>query len=119
MGAVIASQQLATWGAPQLSAYLAAMVAERWASPRPTTPGTGTWFRSLAWFPDHDGRYGPPERPRMAFSSATLERGLAQLELEGLISHHHIAIDPRTKRHLQGRRNYYTNRFDTLIASPD
>jgi DNA-binding HxlR family transcriptional regulator len=118
LGAVIASRALAKWGAPELAAYLAAMVGERHASPRPTNPGTGKWFRSLAWFADVDGFYGPDDRVKIAFSEATLERGLKNLERNSLISRKRISVAPGTNRRLSGPRNLYSNNFATLRAVP-
>ena len=113
LGSVIASGKLADWGAPELSAYLAAMVAERYAPGDRPEPGTGRWFRSLGWFRDVE-RYGPKERTATPFGIATLERGLAKLEEDFLITHTHITKDPYTKHRLQGRRNLYRNRFADL-----
>jgi hypothetical protein len=118
LGAIVASRALAKWGAPGLAAYLAAMVGERHASPRPAKPGTGKWFRSLAWFADVDGFYGPNDRVKIAFSEATLERGLKSLEKGGLISRKRISVAPGTNRRLSGPRNLYTNNFATLRAVP-
>lgn len=117
LGSIISSGRLAAWGTPELSAYLAAMVAERWApGPRPA-PGTGSWYRPLEWFADTRRRYGPEDRTPMAFSVATLERGLDKLEEDGLISHTHITFDPYSRERLQGRRNLYVNAFATLDGS--
>jgi hypothetical protein len=118
LGSVISSGRLATWGAPELSAYLAAMVAERWAPGPRRAPGTGTWYRPLEWFADSRRRYGPDDRTPMAFSVATLERGIAKLEKEGLLSHTHITVDPHSRERLQGRRNLYVNQFTALDRSP-
>jgi hypothetical protein len=114
LGRIVSSGRFGRWGVPELSAYLAAMVAERYAPGRRKAAGTGQWFRSLRWFADIDRRYGPDDRTPMAFSVATLERGLAQLERDGLISHTHISVDPHNRQRLQGRRNLYTNRFGDL-----
>jgi hypothetical protein len=114
LGSIISSGAFARWGVPEVSAYLAAMVAERYAPGKRAPAGTGKWFRSLGWFADKQRRYGPDDRTPMAFSVATLERGLARLEKDGLISHAHITVDPSTRQRLQGRRNLYTNRFAEL-----
>jgi hypothetical protein len=122
LGAVIASRHLARWGAPEISAYLAAMVAERYAprdrvggkrSRRRPQPGSGQWFRSLRWFGDVQS-YGPDDRVALDFSVPTLERGLARLRKENLITWTHVTRSPRTKQRLQGRRNFYTNMFADL-----
>ena len=116
LGSVISSGKLAEWGAPELSAYLAAMVAERYAPGDRPDAGTGRWFRSLRWFRDVE-RYGPKERTPMPFGIATLERGFVKLEEDFLITHEHITNDPYTKHRLQGRRNLYRNRFADLDDS--
>jgi hypothetical protein len=43
-----------------------------------------------------------------------LERGLVLLERAGLVAHQRITRHPRTGKRLQGPRNLYFNRFDTL-----
>jgi hypothetical protein len=122
-GSVIASRTLASWGAPELVAYLAAMVAERSENydGRRIEPGTGRWYRPLAWFADKDGLYGPSDRVRMGFSVPTLERGIEKLEAEELIGRRRILRNPRTNRRLKGPRNLYANNFDALdekVKSP-
>ncbi len=116
LGSVIAAGALASWGAPELSAYLAAMAAERSESKKSKRkdPGTGRWYRPLAWFADKDGFYGPSDRVRMGFSVPTLERGIAKLESAKLMSHRRILRNPRTNRRLKGPRNLYFNNFDSL-----
>ena len=117
LGAVIATRTLASWGAPELAAYLAATVAERHAAPtHKRQPGAGTWFRSLAWFADSAGFYGPESRVRVGFSEPTLERGIKKLEATNLMSHERIATVPGTNRRLSGPRNLYTNNFASLRA---
>lgn len=116
-GDVIASGALARWGAQELSAYLAATVAERWDSTASTSnfaPGTGQWFRPLAWFADVDRRFGTDARTRIPFSVPTLERGLRKLRQEDLISWDRITHNPRTRARLRGPRNHYHNHFDRL-----
>jgi len=116
LGSAIGSRALASWGAPELSAYLAAMAAERSESRpgRSIEPGTGRWYRPLAWFADKDGLYGPSDRVRMGFSVPTLERGIAKLEASKLMSHRRILRNPRTNQRLRGPRNLYFNNFDSL-----
>jgi hypothetical protein len=119
-GHVIASGCLAAWGGPQLAFFLAAMLAERDAArqladgaPPPWPPGGGSWYRSLTWFADLDRRR-PTQAVRVPFAVPTLERGLVLLEQAGLVAHERITRHPRTKKRLQGPRNLYLNRFDTL-----
>jgi hypothetical protein len=123
LGAVIASGKLAHWGAPAVSAYLAAMVAERHdraaQGSRGGRPGEGPWFRSASWFADVDGKYGPPARVRLPFSVPTLERGLTQLRAEDLIYWQRLARNPQTMQRLAGPRNFYRNRFGRLEAAKD
>ena len=116
LGSVIGSRALASWGAPELSAYLAAMAAERSENRRGRNiePGTGRWYRPLAWFADKDGLYGPSDRVQMGFSVPTLERGIVRLEAARLMSHRRIHRNPRTNRRLKGPRNLYFNNFDSL-----
>lgn len=116
LGSVIGSRALASWGAPELSAYLAAMAAERSENRdgKHIDPGTGRWYRPLAWFADKDELYGPSDRVRMGFSVPTLERGIASLEKSELMSHRRITRNPRTNRRLKGPRNLYFNHFDLL-----
>ncbi|HWA52909.1 MAG TPA: hypothetical protein VG816_01915 [Solirubrobacterales bacterium] len=115
-GGVIGSRTLALWGAPELSAFLAAMAAERSENydGRRIEPGTGRWYRPLAWFADKDGLYGPSDRVRLSFSVPTLERGISKLEAEKLIGRRRILRNPRTNRRLKGPRNLYFNNFDAL-----
>jgi hypothetical protein len=92
------------------------MAAERGESrqDRHIEPGTGRWYRPLAWFADRDRLYGPTDRVRMGFSVSTLERGIASLEAANLMSHRRILRNPRTNRRLKGPRNLYFNNFDSL-----
>jgi hypothetical protein len=115
-GSVIASHALASWGAPELSAYLAAMVAERSENSdgRRIEPGTGRWFRPLAWFADVDGFYGPSDRVRVEFSVSTLERGISKLVKDKLMRRRRIYRNPGNNRRLKGPRNLYWNNFDGL-----
>jgi hypothetical protein len=123
LGGIVSSGQLAKWGTPELSAFLAAMVGERhdrearnnlW---RAAPAGGGKWFRPLSWFEDV-ARFGPDERVSLGFSVPTLERGVRQLEAAGLLSHDPILVIPGTKQRLQQRRNWYTNNFASL-AKPN
>jgi DNA-binding HxlR family transcriptional regulator len=120
LGSLIRSGALASWGAPELSFFLAAMIAERHDAQRlntkdvPPRPfGAGTWFRSLGWFADSEDRR-PAQHVRIPFSVPTLERGLTKLEQAGLVVREHITRNPRNNSRLSGRRNHYTNRFHTL-----
>jgi hypothetical protein len=116
-GQVISTGRLARWGVPELSAFLACMVAERHdrAALTSSAPaGGGQWFRPLGWFADVDRLYGPEARVRQPFSVPTLERGLKRLREEGLVSWTTISVDPQTNRRLKRSRNFYRNRFNTL-----
>jgi hypothetical protein len=121
LGGIIASGALAAWSTPALSAYLAAMVAERHdpaAQKRRSdrNAGEGRWFRALAWFADTDGHYGPEARVRLPFTVPTLERGFKQLERDGLVAWQTHSFNPRTLRRLSGPRNFYKNNFQNLNA---
>lgn len=121
-GDTIASGALARWGAPELSAYLAATVAERYdrsATNSHFPSGTGKWFRPLSWFADRDRRFGADARPRIPFSVPTLERGLRIFRQEGLVTWDRITRNPETRARLRGPRNYYRNHFDLLEAATE
>jgi len=115
VGGVIARGALARWGAPELTAYLAAMVGERHADAARgfvrRQPGTGQWFRPLGWFADRDGAYGSEMRLRLPFAVPTLERGMVSLEEQGLLHRQRITINPRTHQRLKGPRILYRNNF--------
>jgi hypothetical protein len=118
-GGVIATGTLASWGTPQLSAFLAAMVGERHADaerdrPERREPGSGRWYRPLKWFADNDGVYDSQQRVRLDFAEKTLERGMLLLEDEGLLARTRTAINPATNHRFQGPRIIYNNRFHTL-----
>jgi hypothetical protein len=124
LGSVIASGALGTWGTPALSAYLAAMVAERHdleAQKRrgDRNAGEGRWFRALAWFADADGHYGPEARVRLPFAVPTLERGFKQLQRDGLVMWQTHSFNPQTLRRLSGPRNFYKNNFQNLETGAD
>lgn len=124
LGSIIASGALAAWSTPALSAYLAAMVAERHdpaAQKRSgdRNAGEGRWFRALAWFADVDGHYGPEARIRLPFAVATLERGFRQLRRDGLVMWQTHSFDLRTMRRLSGPRNFYKNNFQNLNSDAD
>lgn len=102
------------WGAPELAAYMAAMVAERYERGRaPGMPlGGGTWYQPLRWFADEAGER-PAGHVRIPFSTRTLERGFTALRKDGLV------VVTRTMRRPGGGRftqvrSVYTNRFDTV-----
>lgn len=115
LGGAFSSRAMAGWGVPELSAYLAAMAAERSSRRREgkkaPEPGSGPWFRSLAWFADSDDFYGPAGRVKLPFSEATLERGVARLEEAGHLTRRRIHSDPVTGTRFAGPRTLYTNRF--------
>jgi hypothetical protein len=123
LGTVIASGTLAKWGVPELSAYLAATVAERHdrsarSKFRGRYPlGGGPWFRPLTWFADQERRFGPDSRVLLPFSVPTLQRGIRSLEKAGLLSHTQISVAPRTQQRLKQRRNLYRNNF-TILKAP-
>jgi hypothetical protein len=114
LGSIISSGALTKWGAPEVTAFLAAMVAERHDGRQGTSPGTGVWFRPLEWFADEKHRYPNPARNRLPFTVSTLERGLKSLRQQGLISWKSIVADPRTHKRFKRQRNLYKNQFDAL-----
>jgi len=111
-GSLIAAGVVARWGAPQLAAYFAALFAEFYeprgdhASP---PAGTGSWWRSLAWFSHPE--YKPTQRVRLPFSTSLLETGLARLEAGVLLRRTKMTVHPGTNRKLRAPRNRYRNRF--------
>ena len=117
-GPVIA-KWLKFWGTPEVAAYLAAMVADRYARLRSpeVAPGGATWYQTLDWFSDPNG-YRPAGHVRIDFSPRTLQRGLSNLRKDGLISWEHRTTRPDKpgRRFRSGRRNIYTNRFNTVDA---
>lgn len=120
LGGVIASGALAEWTAPELAAYLAAMVAERYERDRrrrrgidPGPVGGGHWFRPLSWFSDASMRN--PGDTTLPFSVSTLERGFAIHRKNGLVSVEKTRLIPGTGRRFKtGTRNIYRNSFHTL-----
>lgn len=113
---------MARWGSPQIAAYLAAMVAERYARTDPQLAwlqggrpfGSGIWFRSLDWFEDPKG-LRPPDHVRIPFSSRTLRRGFTHLRDDALIASIRALEDPRTGqpfKTLQGRYIYFNGFSD-------
>ena len=117
-GSIIASGLFHDWGAPELSFYLAAMVAERYEAYSrqkalgsvPWQPGAGEWFRQLDWFADPK-KFRPPSHVRIPFSVPTLERGLRSLAAQGLVERTRIVSNPVTRKRFARPRNLYFNRF--------
>lgn len=115
--------RFARWEGPQIAAYLAAMIGERYARNDPlmvplldTRPaGAGIWFRNLGWFADLSGQR-PDHHVRIPFSERTLTRGFAALRQEGLVSSTRTAMDPRTGRPFRSAhgRVVYFNGFHDL-----
>ena len=116
-------ERVAHWGSPELAAFFAAMIAERYARADPKmhwlqetrSTGDGVWFRPLDWFEDSAGRR-PSEHVRIPFSVRTLRRGLTSLRRQGLISSLRTQIDPRTGSPLRTRygRVLYFNGFGDM-----
>ena len=118
-GPVIA-QWLKYWGTPEVSAYLAAMVADRYArlkNPGRFPRGGAIWYETLEWFADPHG-YRPRGHVRIGFSPRTLQRGLVNLRTDGLVTWEHQTMRPDKPGHRfrSGRRNIYTNHFDQVDA---
>lgn len=118
----VLARWLPAWGAPEVAAYLASMVADRYARLKKLNDGTplggATWFESLDWFSDPNG-YRPAGHVRIGFSTRTLERGFAGLRSDGLVTWEHSSRRPDQpgRRFRSGRRNIYTNHFDLIDAS--
>jgi hypothetical protein len=129
LGDIITFGWLPGWGTPELTAYLAAMIAERYAradqlfigsdiakkDELPNSPvGSGPWFRPLTWFADED-QQRPPDHIRMPFSERTLRRGFKLLSQDGLIQMERIRSDPRTGNTFpKGPRVLHHNGFHDL-----
>jgi hypothetical protein len=117
-GSVVASGRLATWKAPQLAAYFAAIYAEyhqdRGGGRRFSSDGTGSWWRQLSWF--NSAQWYPMERVLLPFSKSLLEDGLNALSGEGLIARKNINRDPLSHKKLNGMRVLYSNQFAQLDA---
>ena len=116
----VISQWLRLWETPEVSAYLAAMVADRYArikNPGRFPQGGATWFETLDWFADPHG-YRPQGHIRIGFAPRTLQRGLANLRTVNLVTWQHRTIRPDKPGHRfrSGRRNIYTNHFDQVDA---
>ncbi|MCY4368333.1 MAG: hypothetical protein OXF41_02700 [bacterium] len=114
----VITQWLKYWGTPEVSAYLAAMVADRYAQIKNRgrfEQGGATWFETLDWFADPHG-YRPPGHVRIGFAPRTLQRGLANLRTFNLVTWEHRTIRPDKPGHRfrSGRRNIYTNHFDQV-----
>ncbi|MCQ3805386.1 MAG: hypothetical protein KTV45_15050 [Acidimicrobiia bacterium] len=105
------------WGAPEVAAYLAAMIADRYARLRnpDVDRGGAIWFETLKWFSDPNG-YRPKGHVRINFSPRTLQRGFNKLREDGLITWKHQSKRPHKsgRRFRSGRRNIYTNQFDRI-----
>lgn len=115
-GPVIA-KWLKFWGTPEVAAYMAAMVADRYARLRNphAARGGATWFETLHWFSDPNN-HRPQGHVKIGFSPRTLQRGFKKLREDGLISWEHRSTRPDKpgRRFRSGRRNIYTNRFDRV-----
>lgn len=125
LGTLLQFGRLADWRSPQLVAYIAAMVAERYArsdkmfakavdmDSRPL--GEGLWYRPYGWFADKEG-VRPDNHVRIPFSERTLRRGLRELQREKLVGISKIRGDPRTGKPLTGQwpRALYHNHFADL-----
>lgn len=112
----VLARWLHVWGAPEVAAYLAASIADRYARLRNPGPAGGAqWFQTLDWFADSDG-HRPVGHVRTPFAVRTLERGLARLRADGLVTWTQSSIRPDqpTRRFRSGRRNIYVNHFAEL-----
>lgn len=120
----VLARWLSVWGAPEVAAYLAAMVADRYSrlkDPKGAIHvGGATWFEALEWFEDPQG-YRPAGHVRIPFAVRTLERGLASLKADGLVTWRQSSVRPDQpgRRFRSGRRNIYTNHFDRIDAAAE
>jgi hypothetical protein len=106
------------WGTPEIAAYLAAMVADRYARNRakgsPPAVGDATWYQPLHWFSNKTGQR-PDGHVAIPFSTRTLERGFDRLRSEGLVTTVRTTRNPKGGRFSQPR-TIYTNHFHQLDA---
>lgn len=133
LGDAFEYDRMSGWGSPQIAAFFAAMVAERYARSdsqldwiqdgRPL--GGGVWFRPLEWFEDKAG-LRPPHHVRIGFSARTLRRGIQDLRSEGLIASMRVREDPRTGLAFKSQHgryvyfNYFNDfRGDRVARKPD
>jgi hypothetical protein len=116
-GALIASGWLRLWKTPEIAAYFAAMIADRYArnrQPRAGAPiGGATWYQPLAWFEDSGGQR-PAGHVRTPFSTRTLERGFASLAESELVRITRTTRHPYGGRRFAHPRSVYENRFHTI-----
>lgn len=121
LGGVFQQGRVSTWGASEFAAYMAAMIAERYARADPALAaymtgipfGGGMWFRPLSWFAD-SLMLRPPEHIRIPFSERTLRRGIIGLRGQKLMARKRIWTDPRTDQPFVAgmSRILYFNGFD-------
>ena len=112
-GSLIAAGELRAWGATEVAAYFACLLAELHhdrGADRPIRPGHEKWWRRSAWF-GNDG-WDPPRRTILPFSTTLLEEGIASLERRGMITRKLVTKSPRDGRRLPRPRNIYQDRFD-------
>lgn len=115
------------WSGAALAAYIAAMIAERYARADVRLAevwqlerqklGGGRWFRQLGWFADTEGRR-PSHHVKVPFAVRTLGRGFSELRRLNCIASWRTLSDPRNEgRDFEGGpRTIYQNRF--YIALP-
>ncbi|WP_344002371.1 hypothetical protein [Nocardioides lentus] len=126
LGDIFHFERIAPWGSPELSAYFACMIAERYSRTAAATAvfnegrpwGGGIWFRELKWFADPAG-LRPSSHVRVPFAERTLRRGLVSLRSENLVATVRIYRDPRTGERFkqpQGRL-LYRNGFSDLRSN--
>ena len=127
LGTLVEFDWLRIWRSPEVTAYLAAMTAERYARADPVFAaaarlnarpiGGGLWYRPLRWFADPRSER-PPDHVRYPFSERTLKRGFAALRRAGLVTTEWLREDPRTDRPFRGGpRPLYWNGFHDLRPS--
>lgn len=112
-GSLIAAGELRAWGATEVAAYFACLLAELHhdrGADRPIRPGHEKWWRPLAWFGNDE--WDPPRRTILPFSTTLLEEGIASLERRGMITKKLVTKSPRDGRRLPRPRNIYQDRFD-------
>ena len=119
-GSVLSAPTFLEWGAPEVFAYLCAMVAGRYAANKQGgDPASATWFQAAKWFTT-DETARPMTHVLFPIGAKTIQRGLRRLTEQGWIQATKTSRDPRGRgRRFRKPRNVYENRFDAIAPVVD